>query len=89
MYDRCYRACVLNVQKEYGSDKFLLNVVVKNDFAKIKSCDWLAKRPEAKKRNICVNKNLYARGYKPAQIVCPETCGPYLDEAKAAFSPLN
>lgn len=85
MYQRCFCASELGDQKEYGNFKFLLNIVAKNDFAKIKTCDWLKKRPEAKKRKICVNKNLAVRGY----IVYPETCGPYLDEAKAMFSPLN
>ena len=80
---------MLGEQKEYGNSKFLLNIVAKNDFAKIKTCDWLKKKPEAKKRKICVNKNLAARGYNAAQTICPETCGPYLDEAKAMFSPLN
>ena len=51
MYQRCFRACdLINDQEEYGRDKFLLNIVKKNDFAKIKSCNWLKKKPRGQEK---------------------------------------
>ena len=42
----------------------------------LRSCKWLGNKPDAMKKRICSNKRfqLYADGYMPASISCPETC---------------
>eukprot|EP00592_Proboscia_alata_P008002 CAMPEP_0194353762 /NCGR_PEP_ID=MMETSP0174-20130528/2011_1 /TAXON_ID=216777 /ORGANISM="Proboscia alata, Strain PI-D3" /LENGTH=847 /DNA_ID=CAMNT_0039122437 /DNA_START=193 /DNA_END=2736 /DNA_ORIENTATION=+ len=96
MFDRCYNKCFDPVN-DNADDKYI-HKIKNDDRMLLKTCDYLSKQSEKKKKKYCSDNhfNLSTRGYFSARIACPKTCSPYtigmnvevIDEEKIR-KPLN
>lgn len=73
MYRRCKQQCF----KENSTDTFLFKIR-KNGTLNIKTCNWLNRKPETKKRDVCREFNISHQGVKHASLVCTDACAPYV-----------